>query len=73
MTHGVSGYVQGCRCTPCVRGNYAYQRVNKQQRYDHGLCRRCRNKRLADRVLCLSCLEEARDYARLWREKQKAA
>ncbi len=62
MTHGVSGYVQGCRCTDCRKGHLRYHRTWRKARYEAGTCRLCNRKRLARFTLCSKCQDRSRAY-----------
>ncbi len=74
MTHGVSGYVQKCRCLICEKGHRAYHRARNFKLYEAGKCRHCTAERFGKFVLCAACLEDARNYqARRRRQTQEAA
>ncbi len=63
-THGISGYVNKCRCEVCKTAHRRYQDARNQRRYDKGQCRHCAEPRRSDAVLCGLCLADARDYQR---------
>jgi len=61
-THGISGYVNKCRCVVCRTAHRAYHTARNQGRYDNGICRHCSELREPASVLCEDCLSDARDY-----------
>lgn len=73
ITHGLSGYVRRCRCGICYTAHRIYHQTRRQARYDAGQCRHCAQTREATSVLCLSCLEEARDYQQRYRLRKARA
>ncbi len=63
-THGISGYVNGCRCEVCKVAHKTYHTARRKALYDKGQCRHCSEPRRPDAVLCRLCLADARDYQR---------